>query len=63
MSKNGNPDKYKFAKPKVKGYDFSFSGLKTSFLYFIQKQTKENPILLIKINHLCAGLQKPLLIS
>ncbi|MAO32980.1 MAG: tRNA (adenosine(37)-N6)-threonylcarbamoyltransferase complex transferase subunit TsaD [Crocinitomicaceae bacterium] len=59
MSKNGNPDKYKFAKPKVKGYDFSFSGLKTSFLYFIQKQTKENPdFIKQEINHLCAGLQK-----
>ena len=59
MSKNGNPDKYKFAKPKVKGYDFSFSGLKTSFLYFVQKQTKENPdFIKQEINHLCAGLQK-----
>ena len=42
-AQKGNPKAFKFPKPKVKGLNFSFSGLKTSILYFIQKQTKENP--------------------
>ncbi len=42
-AREGNPKAYKFPKPKVPGMDFSFSGLKTSILYFLQKQTKENP--------------------
>ena len=42
-SKLGNPKAYKFPKPKVKGMNFSFSGLKTAILYFLQKQSKENP--------------------
>ncbi len=59
ISKKGDADKFKFAKPKVPGYDFSFSGLKTSFLYFIQKQRKKNPDFINQeINHLCASLQK-----
>ncbi len=39
----GNPLKFKFPKPKVAGMNFSFSGLKTSILYFLQKKTAENP--------------------
>lgn len=42
-AKEGNPKAFKFPKPKVKGMNFSFSGLKTSILYFLQKQVKENP--------------------
>jgi len=42
-AREGNPKAFKFPKPKVPGMDFSFSGLKTSILYFLQKQTKENP--------------------
>ena len=42
-AQTGNPKAFKFPKPKVAGMDFSFSGLKTSILYFLQKQTKENP--------------------
>ena len=37
-AKEGNPLKFEFAKPKIEGDDYSFSGLKTSMLYFIQKQ-------------------------
>mgnify|MGYP001973644687 FL=1 len=56
---NGDPEKFKFAKPKVADYNFSFSGLKTSFLYFIQKKIKENPNFISEeIPHLCASLQK-----
>jgi N6-L-threonylcarbamoyladenine synthase len=43
FAKEGNPKKYSFTKPKVAGLDFSFSGLKTQILYFIQKNTLENP--------------------
>ncbi len=39
----GNPNAFSFPRPKVKGLDFSFSGLKTSILYFIQKKVIENP--------------------
>lgn len=39
----GNPKKYPFTKPKVDGLDFSFSGLKTQILYFVQKNVAENP--------------------
>ncbi len=42
-AKTGNPKAFPFPKPKVEGMDFSFSGLKTSILYFLQKKTKENP--------------------
>lgn len=50
--------KYAFAKPKVGEYDFSFSGLKTSILYFLQKQVKEDPDFISKnINDICASVQ------
>ena len=39
----GNLKKYQFTKPKIAGLDFSFSGLKTQILYFIQKSVLENP--------------------
>ena len=43
FSAAGNPKKYTFTKPKVPNLDFSFSGLKTQILYFIQKNVLENP--------------------
>lgn len=43
FAREGNPKAYSFTKPKVEGLDFSFSGLKTQILYFIQKNTKQNP--------------------
>jgi N6-L-threonylcarbamoyladenine synthase len=42
FAKEGNPKRFLFTKPKVGGLDFSFSGLKTQILYFIQKNVKEN---------------------
>ncbi|MCL4121848.1 UNVERIFIED_CONTAM: hypothetical protein GTU68_022415 [Idotea baltica] len=39
----GNPKAYQFTKPKVDGLNFSFSGLKTGILYFIQREVKANP--------------------
>ncbi|HLS30065.1 MAG TPA: tRNA (adenosine(37)-N6)-threonylcarbamoyltransferase complex transferase subunit TsaD [Flavobacteriaceae bacterium] len=58
-AQKGNPKAFAFAKPKVKGLDFSFSGLKTSVLYFLQKQEKENPDFIKEnIYDLCASFQK-----
>ncbi len=42
-AQKGDPIRFPFPKPKVGGMNFSFSGLKTSILYFLQKKTKENP--------------------
>ncbi len=43
IAKNGNINAFTFAKPKIDNLDFSFSGLKTSFLYLIRDHLKENP--------------------
>ncbi|MBN8642762.1 MAG: tRNA (adenosine(37)-N6)-threonylcarbamoyltransferase complex transferase subunit TsaD [Flavobacteriales bacterium] len=43
LAKEGNPKRFTFTKPKVEGLNFSFSGLKTQILYFVQKNVKENP--------------------
>lgn len=57
-SKTGNPKAFKFTKPKVDGLDFSFSGLKTGVLYFIQKQLKENPDFIEQNrDDICASIQ------
>ena len=54
----GNPKAYKFTKPKVPGLDFSFSGLKTGILYFIQKNVAENPNFIEEnLNDICASIQ------
>ena len=57
-AKLGNPKAYKFTKPKVGGLNFSFSGLKTAILYFIQRKVKENPNFIEEnLNDLCASIQ------
>ncbi len=43
LARKGNPKAYQFAKPQIKGYDYSFSGLKTSFLYSLRDWLKEDP--------------------
>ena len=43
LARQGNPHAYKFAEPHIPGYDYSFSGLKTSFLYSLQKWIEEEP--------------------
>ena len=59
LSKLGNPDAFTFNKPKMQGYDYSFSGIKTSVLYFIQKELKKNPEFINEnLNDLCASVQK-----
>lgn len=43
LARQGNPKAFEFAKPNVKGLDYSFSGLKTSFLYSLNKWLEEDP--------------------
>lgn len=43
LARQGNPKAFSFAKPNIAGYDYSFSGLKTSFLYFLRDRVAENP--------------------
>lgn len=59
LAKTGDKNSFKFNKPKLEQYDYSFSGIKTSVLYFIQKEVKKNPDF-IKENlaDLCASVQK-----
>lgn len=58
----GNPDRFRFAKPHVQGLDYSFSGVKTSLLYFLRDSLKENPDFLKEnINDICASFQKTLI--
>lgn len=57
-AKEGNQKAFTFTKPKVDGLDFSFSGLKTQILYFIQKNIKENPDFITEnIADICASIQ------
>ncbi len=57
-SKQGNPKAFPFPKPKVGPLDFSFSGLKTSVLYFVERNVKEDPDFIKKnLNDICASLQ------
>ena len=57
-AQQGDPKAFSFPKPKVEGLDFSFSGLKTSILYFVQKQVKENPDFVKEnLEDLCASIQ------
>jgi N6-L-threonylcarbamoyladenine synthase len=58
FAKEGDPTKFTFAKPNIQGLDFSFSGLKTSILYFLQKETKLNPNFIEENKaDLCASIQ------
>ncbi|MEZ4803152.1 MAG: tRNA (adenosine(37)-N6)-threonylcarbamoyltransferase complex transferase subunit TsaD [Gelidibacter sp.] len=57
-AKLGNPKAFQFTKPKVDGLNFSFSGLKTAILYFIQKETQQNPNFIEEnLNDICASIQ------
>lgn len=58
LAKEGNPDAFLFAKPRVNGLDYSFSGLKTSFLYFVNAQMeKDKDFIEANKADLCASLQ------
>ena len=58
LAQLGNPKAFQFTKPKVNGLNFSFSGLKTGILYFIQRETKANPNFIKEhLNDICASIQ------
>jgi N6-L-threonylcarbamoyladenine synthase len=58
FAKLGNPESYSFPQPNIPNLDYSFSGLKTSILYFLQKEMKENPQFINEeLNNLCASIQ------
>jgi N6-L-threonylcarbamoyladenine synthase len=58
LAKEGDRNAFKFAKPHIKGLDFSFSGLKTSFLYFLRDALKDDADFIEKHKaDLCASLQ------
>lgn len=57
-AKDGDPKRFPFTKPKVGGYNFSFSGLKTAILYFLQAEEKKDPDFIEKNKaDLCASIQ------
>jgi N6-L-threonylcarbamoyladenine synthase len=59
LAAQGNAAAYTFSKPRIAGYDYSFSGLKTSFLYFLRDQLKSNPAFIEDHKaDLCASLQR-----
>jgi N6-L-threonylcarbamoyladenine synthase len=63
-AKMGNPHAFKFSKASVKGLDFSFSGLKTSFLYFLRDQEMGNKEFISEnVNDLCASIQNAIVES
>lgn len=57
-AQKGNPNAFPFPMPKVGELNFSFSGLKTSILYFVQRETKKNPDFISEnLNDICASIQ------
>ena len=62
LAKEGNAEAFQFAKPNIPEYNYSFSGLKTSFLYFLRDNLKENPNFIEENKaDLCASLQKTII--
>lgn len=62
LASTGNPNAFRFASTKVPGYDYSFSGIKTSFLYFIQNHLQRNPeFVTTHIADICASYQQHLI--
>jgi N6-L-threonylcarbamoyladenine synthase len=58
-AQTGDGTRFKFAEPQIEGLDFSFSGLKTSVLYFVQAEVKKDAGFIAKnLSDLCASLQK-----
>ena len=62
LAKEGNPEAFRFAKPNIPGLDYSFSGIKTSLLYFLRDRLKEDPEFMEKHKaDICASFQKDLI--
>lgn len=61
-AQQGNPNAYKFSEPQIEQLDFSFSGLKTNILYFLQKETKSNPNFVDEnLQDICASVQQTII--
>lgn len=61
FAREGNAERFTFSEPKMDGYQFSFSGLKTSIMYFLKKETAQNPQFIEENKaDLCASIQKPI---
>lgn len=59
LAKKGDPEKFTFPHPQTKKYDYSFSGLKTSILYFLKRETEKNRNFIEENkNDLCASIQR-----
>lgn len=57
-AKEGNPNRFSFPEPQIPGLNFSFSGLKTAILYFVQNQTKKDPgFIQNNMADICASVQ------
>ncbi len=62
LSKNGNSNAFTFSKPRLEHFDYSFSGIKTSVLYFLQKELQKNPEFIKEnLEDLCASVQKTII--
>ena len=62
LAKKGNKTRFKFSNSKISGYNYSFSGIKTSFLYFIQNESKKNSMFIKQnIEDICASYQSHLI--
>ncbi len=62
LAKEGNENAFTFNKPRIADYNYSFSGLKTSFLYFLRDQIKTNPEFIEENKaDICASLQKTII--
>lgn len=62
LAKLGDPGRFKFAKPRVPGLDYSFSGIKTSLLYFVRDEMAKDPDFMEKNKEdICASFQKALI--
>ena len=62
LAKQGDPERFKFAKPHIPGLDYSFSGIKTSLLYFVRDELAKDPEFMEKNKEdICASFQKTLI--
>lgn len=61
LAKDGNPDAFRFPITSMPALDFSFSGIKTAFLYFIRNEVAKDPLFIeLRKNDICASLQQHL---
>ncbi len=62
LAKEGDPKRFRFSKPHISDFNYSFSGIKTSLLYFLRDSVKEDPDFISKnINDICASYQATLI--